>query len=598
MAHRAHLFSLKIAHGLRTSLGDTPYNSKVFFKDAMAGIAIGIIAIPLAMALAIASGVAPQYGLYTAIIAGFVIPLTGGSRFSVSGPTAAFVVILYPVVQQYGLPGLLVASILAGIILVVMALLRLGRFIEYIPEPVTLGFTGGIAVVIAVLQLKDFLGLHITDMPVHFTDKVLALISALPDFSVWSLITGLTTLLVMLLWPLLKSPVPGHLPAVIVGSLVAVTLNQQGAGIATVGSTFSFVLPDGTVGAGISSVLPDIQWPWQRTQSGEVPLVFSWSVAQDLLSAAFAIAMLAAIESLLCAVVLDCASGTKHSANSELLGQGIGNIIAPFFGGITATAAIARSAANLKAGALTPIAPMIHALVVLAAVVWFSSLLSFMPMASMAALLVVVAWKMSETSRIAHLLKTAPPSDVLVFAVCFSLTILFDMVIAITAGLVLASLLFMKEIAEMTKLSDISRNKKMIDGEIPDGWRVLKINGPLFFAAADRVFGELAQLGKGQKGLVLYLDGVSILDSGGVVALYKLLDTCRASGTRLFLADVQFQPLKTLSRAGFRPDGTNCKIFSELSGALAALQNGEKSTAVSRPDDAPGNPELRSGQSE
>ena len=596
MAHRAHLFSLKIAHGLRTSLSDTPYNSKVFFKDAMAGIAIGIIAIPLAMALAIASGVAPQYGLYTAIIAGFVIPLTGGSRFSVSGPTAAFVVILYPVVQQYGLPGLLVASILAGIILVVMALLRLGRYIEYIPEPVTLGFTGGIAVVIAVLQLKDFLGLQIADMPIHFTDKVLALITALPDFSLWSLVTGLATLLVMLLWPLLKTPVPGHLPAVIVGSLVAVTLNQQGAGIATVGSTFSFVLPDGTVGAGISSVLPDIQWPWQRTQSGEAPLAFSWSVTQDLLSAAFAIAMLAAIESLLCAVVLDRASGTKHSANSELLGQGIGNIIAPFFGGITATAAIARSAANLKAGAVTPIAPMIHALVVLAAVVWLSSLLSFMPMASMA-LLVVVAWKMSETSRIVHLLKTAPPSDVLVFAVCFSLTILFDMVIAITAGLVLASLLFMKEIAEMTKISDISRNKKMIDGEIPDGWRVLKINGPLFFAAADRVFGELAQLGKGQKGLVLYLDGVSILDSGGVAALYKLLDTCRASGTRLFLADFQFQPLKTLSRAGFHPDGTNCKIFSELSGALTALRDEEKS-AVSRPYEAPANPELRSGQSE
>ncbi|WP_438952347.1 SulP family inorganic anion transporter, partial [Porticoccus sp.] len=419
---------------------------------------------------------------------------------------------------------------------------------------------------------KDFLGLQIADMPIHFTDKVLALINALPDFSLWSLVTGLITMLVMLLWPLLKTPVPGHLPAMIVGSLVAVALNQQGAGIATVGSAFSFVLPDGTVGSGISPVLPDIQWPWQRTQPGELPLVFSWRVAQDLLSAAFAIAMLAAIESLLCAVVLDRASGTKHSANSELLGQGIGNIVAPFFGGITATAAIARSAANLKAGALTPIAPIIHALVVLAAVIWLSSLLAFMPMASMAALLVVVAWKMSETSRIAHLLKTAPPSDVLVFVVCFSLTILFDMVIAITAGLVLASLLFMKEIAEMTRISDISGNKKMVNGELPDGWRVLKINGPLFFAAADRVFGELAQLGKGQKGILLYLDGVSILDAGGVAALYKLLDTCRASGTRVFLADLQFQPLKTLSRAGFRPDGISCKIFSELSDALAELK--------------------------
>jgi SulP family sulfate permease len=571
MAHRRHLFSLQVAHALREALKESRYNKKTLLKDLIAGITVGIIAIPLAMALAIASGVAPQYGLYSAFIAGFLIPLVGGSRYSVSGPTAAFVVILFPVVQQYGLAGLLIASILAGGLQVIMALLRLGRYIEYIPESVTLGFTGGIAVVIATLQIKDFLGLADTPMPEHFTGKVIALAHALPDFSEGSLIVGVTTLLVMLVWPRLRTPLPPHLPAVIIATVIAAAMNQQGMSVATIASTFSFVSPDGNLISGIPPMLPDIQWPWQRVQPGEPVLTLSWQLVQDLLSAAFAIAMLGAIESLLCAVVIDGMTGKKHSANSELLGQGVGNIVTPFFGGITATAAIARSAANVKAGAQTPVAAMVHAVVVLIALLSLSQFLGYLPMASMAALLIIVAWNMSEAPKAVHLLKNAPRSDIMVFSTCFSLTVLLDMVIAITAGIVLAALLFMRNIAEMTKVKEITGSHKLIDKPVPDGWKVFKINGPLFFAAAERVFGELSQLCDNQQGVVLYLDGVTILDAGGLSALNKFVENCASVKTRVYLADFQYQPLKTLAKARFKPDAEVCTVYPTLSDALLNL---------------------------
>jgi SulP family sulfate permease len=575
MAHRSHLFTLRIFHALRESLTESPYNLKIFSQDLLAGITVGIIAIPLAMALAIASGVSPEYGLYTAIIAGFIIPLTGGSRYSVSGPTAAFVVILYPIVEQYGLSGLLLASILAGIILILMAFLRLGRYIEYIPESVTLGFTGGIAVVIATLQIKDFLGLHIANMPEHFIDKAALLFHLIPDYNLYSLSVGAITLLVMLSWPYLKTPMPAHLPAVIIGSFIALIANQSTSEVATIGSSFSFVLPDGGQGFGIPSMLPELQWPWNRVQTGEPLLVFSWQLLQDLLPPAFAIAMLGAIESLLCAVVLDGMSGKKHSANSELLGQGIGNIITPFFGGITATAAIARSAANFKSGAKTPIASIIHALVVLVALICLSKLLSYLPMASMAALLLIVAWNMSEAPKALHLLKTAPLSDILVLLLCFSLTVLFDMVIAITAGIIFASLLFMKEIAETTTVREITHTSKLIDVDIPDGYSVFKICGPLFFAASDKIFGELSLLCASNKGVVLYLDGVSILDSAGVAALSKFIEKSANNNTKIYLADLQRQPLKTLSRANLTPN-KRVIIFPTLALALQNLKKDEE----------------------
>lgn len=570
MSHRAHLFSLRVAHAFREACLDERYDGRRFFKDAMAGITVGIIAIPLAMALAIASGVAPQYGLYTAFIAGFVIALTGGSRFSISGPTAAFVVILYPIAQEYGLGGLLLATLMSGALLVIMALMRLGRFIEYIPEAVTLGFTGGIAVVIVTLQVKDFFGLPVASMPEHYWDKLAVLGQALPQIDMMSTLVAVATLAVMLLWPRLRTPVPPHLPAVLIGSGLALLLNASGAGIETIGSRFSYLLPDGSTGAGIPPFLPEFAWPWQQPGPDGEPLGLSWTMVQELLPAAFAIAMLGAIESLLCAVVLDGMSGKRHSANSELMGQGIGNMVVPFFGGITATAAIARSAANYRAGAQSPVAAMIHAVVVLLALVSLAGVLAYLPMPAMAALLVMVAWNMSEAPKAAHLLKTAPRGDVLVFLTCFGLTVALDMVIAITTGILLAAVLFMREMAKMTRVTDITHSKRIDRDQLPEGWRVFKINGPLFFAAADRIFGELAELSREAKGFILYMDGVTVLDAGGLSALDKLIDTCRETGSQVIIADLQFQPLKALARAGLEPEAGVSRFTPTLAAALEA----------------------------
>ncbi len=573
MPSRRHLFSLQFAHALRESVLREPYSLQRFGQDALAGLTVGIIAIPLAMALAIASGVAPQYGLYTAIIAGFLIALAGGSRYSVSGPTAAFVVILYPIAQTWGLGGLLVATMMSGVILVGMALLRLGRLIQYIPESVVLGFTAGIAVVIVTLQLKDLFGLPIEVMPEHFIDKLQVLAEQAGAVHLPSVAVAALTLAVMLLWPRLRTPVPAHLPAILLASLAALLLAGAGHPVETIGSRFSYTLMDGSAGAGIPPVLPDLQWPWLREGPGGEPILWSWQAVQALLPAALAMAMLGAIESLLCAVVLDGMSGKRHSANSELLGQGLGNIVAPFFGGITATAAIARSAANLRAGATSPVAAMIHALVVLLALVALSQLLSYLPMAGMAALLLMVAWNMSEAPKAVHLLRKAPGSDVLVFLTCFTLTVVFDMVIAIGTGMVLAALLFMKEIADMTRVADISENRRLVSEPPPAGWCILKISGPLFFAAADRVFGEIAAGCGARKGIVLYLDGVPILDAGGLAALERLVAQCRVNGTQLILTDLQFQPLKTLARAGVVPIPGVLEFAPTLGEALGSVSS-------------------------
>ncbi len=566
--HRAHLFSLKPGYALLKSCFTEQYTKQRFFKDLLAGITVGIIAIPLAMALAIASGVPPQYGLYTAVIGGFIIALLGGSRFSISGPTAAFVVLLFPIAEQFGLAGLLLATVMSGIILVLMSLLRLGRLIQYIPESITLGFTAGIGVVIATLQLKDFFGLNISEMPEHYWDKVATLVNSAPSAHWPSILVAGVTLAVMLLWPKLKLPVPAHLPAVVIGSLIGLYLNYHGFVIDTIGSRFSYTLDDGTTGFGIPPVLPEFMFPWMQAGADGQPLGLSWSMVQALLPSAFAIAMLGAIESLLCAVVLDGMTNTRHSANSELLGQGIGNIVAPFFGGIPATAAIARSAANVKAGATSPISAMVHAAVVLLALVALTKILAYVPMSAMAALLLVVAWNMSEAPKAVHLLKTAPRSDILVFLVCFTLTVVFDMVIAISVGMVLAALLFMKEVAEMTRVRDISQTPRYVSGELPEGSKVLRVEGPLFFAAAENVFGEISALTSDCNTLVLQMDAVHLLDAGGLSAMTKLIQQCRHNGTRLLVCELQFQPLKTLAKAGVQPVEGVIKFFPTLDEAL------------------------------
>ena len=381
------------------------YTAARFTRDLIAGITVGIIAIPLAMALAIGSGVAPQYGLYTAAVAGIVIALTGGSRFSVSGPTAAFVVILYPVSQQFGLAGLLVATLLSGIFLILMGLARFGRLIEYIPVSVTLGFTSGIGITIGTMQIKDFLGLQMAHVPEHYLQKVGALFMALPTINVGDAAIGIVTLGILVFWPRLGIRLPGHLPALLAGCAVMGIVNLLGGHVATIGSQFHYVLADGSQGNGIPQLLPQLVLPWDLPNS---EFTLTWDSIRTLLPAAFSMAMLGAIESLLCAVVLDGMTGTKHKANSELVGQGLGNIIAPFFGGITATAAIARSAANVRAGATSPISAVIHSILVILALLVLAPLLSWLPLSAMAALLLMVAWNMSEAHKVVDLLRHAP----------------------------------------------------------------------------------------------------------------------------------------------------------------------------------------------
>ncbi len=567
MPHRSHLTRVQAFSALRECIREG-YGTRQFGADLMAGMTVGLIAIPLAMALAIASGVAPQYGLYTAIFGGLIIALTGGSRFSVSGPTAAFVVILFPIAQKFGLSGLLVASLMAGAILVILALGRLGRLIEYIPEPVTLGFTSGIAVVIATLQIKDFLGLPVTAMPETYIGKVGVLVEALPHLDAQNLLIGAITLAVLTLWPRLRIPVPGHLPAVMAGVISSLLVAYWGDGVDTIGTRFHYTLANGISGQGIPPVLPEFTWPWLQPGPDGTPVDWSLDRVISLLPSAFSIAMLGAIESLLCAVVLDGMSSRRHHSNGELLGQGVGNLIAPLFGGIPATAAIARSAANYRAGAQSPIASVIHALVVLGSLLILAPWLAYIPMASMAAMLMVVAWNMSEAHKAVEILKKAPVSDILVLVTCFTLTVLVDMVVAISFGIILASVLFMRDIAQMTRVTDISASRKHVPVPLSEEWGVYKINGPVFFAAADRVFSELSLLSETKKGVILYMDAVPILDAAGLAAFRRFIDSKIGSDTLLITADLQFQPLKAIAKAHIEPIDRRLQFTPTLSEAV------------------------------
>lgn len=536
------------------------YTLSRFSRDVIAGVTVGIIAIPLAMALAIGSGVPPQYGLYTSAIAGMVIALSGGSRFSVSGPTAAFVVILYPVAQQFGLAGLLMATLLSGLFLVLFGLARFGRLIEYIPLSVTLGFTSGIGITIATMQIKDFLGLEMAHVPEHYLQKVGALAMALPTVNTGDAAIGIVTLAVLILWPRLGIRLPGHLPALLAGCAVMGVVNLLGGEVATIGSRFHYVLANGAQGHGIPPLLPQLVLPWNLPGS---TFTLSWDSLQVLLPAAFSMAMLGAIESLLCAVVLDGMTGTKHNANSELIGQGFGNLVAPFFGGITATAAIARSAANVRAGATSPVSAVIHALLVLLSLLALAPLLSWLPLSAMAALLLMVAWNMSEAHKVVNLLRRAPRDDIIVMLICMSLTVLFDMVIAISVGIVLASLLFMRRVARMTRT--VPLNVALADDVL-----AVRVTGPLFFAAAEGVFSPLLQQAEGKRVVVMLWDAVPVLDAGGLDALQRFIERL-PQDCELRICQLEFQPLRTLARAGVQPIPGRLAFFPDQASALADL---------------------------
>ena len=388
----------------------------------------------------------------------------------------------------------------------------------------------------------------------------------LPVIHTGELFVGVVTLASLIIWPKFKTPIPTYLPAAIIGTLAAFVWGFDD--IETIGTRFHYLLPDGTSGAGIPPVLPSLTFPWQQPGPHGVPLHWNLSLVIELLPAAFSIAMLGAIESLLCAVVLDGMSQKRHHSNGELLGQGIGNLVTPWFGGITATAALARSATNYRVGAVSPIAAIIHSLVVLLAILLLAPWLAKIPMATMAAMLLMVAWNMSEAPKAIKLIRQANLGDVLVLLSCFSLTVIFDMVIAICAGVVLAALLFMRDIAQMTQVKDISGVRKHVPVPLPDGTAVYKVSGPLFFAAADRVFDHLEHLSQEKQKIILYLDGVSILDAGGLSALERFIERRIQDGCEIVLADLQFQPLKTISRSDLKPLANQLSFTATLAEAL------------------------------
>jgi SulP family sulfate permease len=560
----------RFGYALRESLR-LGYGRPQLEADMMAGAVVGVVALPLSMALAIASGVPPQHGLYTAIVAGFLIPLLGGSRVQVSGPTAAFVVILAPIAARFGLGGLLVATLLAGLILIAFGAFGMGRLIEFVPYPVTTGFTAGIAVVIGTLQLKDLLGLQIERMPEHYLERLAALIAALPSMRAPDLMIGALTLALLLACPRFGRRVPAPLVALGVAALAGVALGRLLGGfeVATIGSRFSYE-QDGRTLAGIPRQLPMPTLPWRLAGPDGEPMAMSFAVLRALVPSAFAIAMLGAIESLLSAVVADGMTGHQHDPDAELLAQGVGNVIAPFFGGIAATGAIARTATNVRFGARSPLAGAFHAVFVLAAVLLMARWLAYLPMAALAALLLMVAWNMGEWHAFFRLLRSAPRADVAVLLTCFGLTVVFDMVVSVTAGILLAALLFMRRMAEVSGVTLIGEGHPDLDEPLPRGVVLFEIKGPLFFGAAQKALHTLRTLERrGVEVVVLDMEHVPAMDATGIINLESLVSRLNEEGVKVVLAGVQDQPLRALARAGWRNRKGRLRIFRSFDRGIA-----------------------------
>ena len=547
------------------------YDRHALRGDISAGLTVGIIAIPLAMALAIAVGAPPQHGLYTVLVAAPLIAITGGSRFNVSGPTAAFVVILLPITQQFGLGGLLLCTILAGLILIAMGLLRAGRLISFVPYPVILGFTAGIGIVIATLQFKDVFGLNISEQPQNYIEQIGLLISAFPGVQLGDTLITTLCLAVLILWPRWVPKVPGHLVALTLGALAGLALEAWGLPIATLGERFSYSV-DGVSYPGIPPFLPDFAWPWELPGPNGQPLVINFELFHQLLAPAFAIAMLGAIESLLCAVVADGMTGSSHDPNAELLGQGIGNLVAPLFGGITATAAIARSAANVRAGAFSPLAAIIHAGVVLVAILWLAPLFSYLPMAALAALLLMVAWNMSEAPHVLKTLRIAPRSDVLVLLTCLILTVLFDMVLAVGVGLLLAAGLFIKRMSELTGTTSLRQSQKRLFADLPEHVAAYSIRGPLFFGAAEKALSTLRRFNPEVKVVILDISGVPMLDMTALAALENVLLDYRKQDIALIIVGCSPNVRLKLRHAGIRSLPGRLHYVRDLSQAKLTAQ--------------------------
>jgi len=557
-----------IAAALRRALSKG-YGAGDLKADVMAGLVVGIVALPLSMALAIAVGVPPQHGLYTAIMAGAVVALLGGCKFQVTGPTAAFIVILAPIVEKHGLSGLLTAGLLAGLMLVAMGFARLGRLIQYIPYPVTTGFTTGIATVIATLQLKDVFGLNTGKLPEHFTGKVATLWEARGSARWEELVVAAVTLGLLLTIPKLTRRVPAPLIAIggVAGGTTLLSRFYPSFKVATIGSRFRSTV-DGVEVEGIPQVLPAPELPWD-------PEFMTLDMVQELLPAAFAIAMLGAIESLLSAVIADGMTRTRHEPNSELVGLGVGNIVASLFGGIAATGALARTATNIRAGARSPFAAVTHAVVVLLSILFLAPLIAYVPMAALSALLLLVAWNMSELPHFLRLVKVAPKSDVFVLLTCYGLTVIFDMVVAVTAGVVLAALLFMRRMAELTESRAIEASEEEgFELSLPRGVMLYEVTGPLFFGAAQNAMAALHATRDGSFDvLVLNLARAPVIDATGFTALENAIERLTDEKKWVVLSGPLPSPQRMFDKARLTERYNHLVIEDDLDAAIARARS-------------------------
>ena len=530
------------------------YDRSQLTADLAAGVIVGIVALPLAIAFAIASGVTPDRGLYTAIVAGFLISALGGSRVQIGGPTGAFVVIVYGIVQQYGIDGLIVATMMAGLFLIGIGVARLGTVIKFIPHPVVIGFTSGIAIIIFSSEVKDFLGLRIDALPADFLPKWRAIALHAGTINPYAVALSALTLGIIVIWPKINRRIPGTFIALIVATAVCQIFHLP---VETIGSKFG----------GVSAALPQ----------PAIPHV-SLDQLAGLIRPAFTIAMLGAVESLLSAVVADGMIGGRHRSNMELVAQGVANIVTPLFGGIPATGAIARTATNVKNGGRTPIAGMTHAVTLLLITLFFGRWAALIPLATLAGILVIVAYNMSEW-RMFVAEFTAPKSDVLVLLATFLLTVLIDLTVAIEVGMVASAFLFMRRMAAVTNVKAIVGSDDDDDPydsdpnsvqlrAVPKGVEVFEVNGPFFFGAAESFKSTLRQIGRTPKVLIIRLRNVPAIDSTGLHALKEVVHRARNEGTLVLLADVHTQPLVAIGRSAILADIGEQNLFGNVDDAL------------------------------
>jgi SulP family sulfate permease len=528
------------------------YTLRQFYGDLGAGVTVGIVALPLAIAFAIASGVKPEQGLYTAIVAGFVIAVLGGSRAQISGPTGAFIVIVYGIVQKYGYDGLAVATMIAGVLLVLMGIARMGVLLKFVPYPVTVGFTSGIALIIFSSQVRDFAGLQVQKLPADFLEKWVTLVQHISTANYWALGVGLASLLIIVLWPRVTHRLPGPLIAI-----VTMTLAVR-----------FFHLPVETIQSQFGAVPNSLPMP-------HVPHL-TWPLVQQMFLPGVTIALLAALESLLAAVVADGMLGTRHRSNMELVAQGAGNLASVAFGGIPATGAIARTATNIKSGGRTPVSAMIHSLVLLLILLFVGRWAALIPLATLAAVLIVVAYNMSEWREFRSLLRTTK-SDVLVLLATFLLTVFIDLTTAIQVGVLLAAFLFLQRMSTQTHLNQITQNlRENDDGEtrdmsgvdIPKGVEVFEIYGSLFFGAVEHFKDAIRRVSDRPRVMIIRMRDVPSLDASGLHTLADILRETREKKSLLILSAVADQPLKVMRQSGFAAELGDENIAPDIFAAL------------------------------